>query len=66
MDKKTGKFTRYQHDPNDPASLSNGPVMAMYEDKQGTLWIGTARAPANEGPYYGGLSRMDKKTGKIC
>ncbi|MDQ3683331.1 MAG: hypothetical protein M3352_09700, partial [Bacteroidota bacterium] len=65
MDKKTGKFTRYYHDPTDSASLSNGPVTALFEDKQGTLWIGTARAPANEGPYYGGLNKLDKKKGKF-
>jgi len=65
MDKKTGKFTRYHHDPNDLTSLSNGPVEALYEDKQGTLWIGTARALVFEEPSYGGLNRMDKKTGKF-
>jgi signal transduction histidine kinase/ligand-binding sensor domain-containing protein len=65
MDQRTGKFTRYHYNPNDRESLTNGAVMVLYEDKQGTLWVGTTRASVAEGPYYGGLNRLNKKTGKF-
>jgi len=42
------------HDPDDPRSLSNNDVRAVYEDSTGTLWVGT---------YGGGLSQFDRETG---
>jgi signal transduction histidine kinase/ligand-binding sensor domain-containing protein len=42
-------FTRYYHDPDDSASLSNDIVNAIIEDKRGTIWIATAA----------GLNRLD-------
>ena len=33
--------TVFNHDPKDPASLSNGWIWCLFEDSQGTLWIGT-------------------------
>ncbi len=41
-------FERFTHDPGNPASLSADAVTALYEDRQGRLWIGT---------YDGGLNR---------
>ena len=41
LDRDTGIFTRYRHDPGDPTSLSSDVVLAIYEDRQSTLWIGT-------------------------
>jgi signal transduction histidine kinase len=35
-------FERFVHDAADPFSLSNNMVMALHEDRQGNLWIGTA------------------------
>ncbi len=32
---------RYQHDPDDPQSLGGAWVVSIYEDSEGTLWIGT-------------------------
>jgi len=52
----TGEFKQYQHDPRDPNSLSNNDVMAVCEDRFGTLWIGTNR---------GGLNRFDRVTEKF-
>jgi ligand-binding sensor domain-containing protein len=40
----------YQHDPNNPRSLSDNTVMTIYKDRAGILWIGT---------LYGGLDRFD-------
>jgi len=34
-------FIHYQHDPNDPNSLTHNTVRAICEDREGTLWIGT-------------------------
>ncbi|MCP4663062.1 MAG: hypothetical protein GY856_47330, partial [bacterium] len=40
-------FKVYQHDPEDPRSLSNHSVEAIYTDRSGTLWIGTATGGLN-------------------
>lgn len=54
LNKKTGKFTRYFHDPNNNHSLVNNNVRAIFEDNQGVLWIGTAG---------NGLHKMDREQG---
>lgn len=41
LDRATGKFERFRHDPADPKSLSHDSVYAIAEDKNGTLWVGT-------------------------
>ncbi|MEJ2734766.1 MAG: GAF domain-containing protein [Anaerolineae bacterium] len=51
-----GQLTLYQHDPEDPHSLSSNVVRSIYEDRQGVLWIGT------DG---GGLNRFDRDTGRF-
>jgi len=56
FDKKTGRFTRYMHNPNDPSSLEDNRVGAIFEDSHGTFWVGTAGD---------GLHTMDRKTGKF-
>jgi signal transduction histidine kinase/ligand-binding sensor domain-containing protein len=55
MDKKTGTFTCYLHNPADPNSLANNKVRALYEDSKGNFWVGTAGSD--------GLHLMDRKTG---
>ncbi|HUH97743.1 MAG TPA: two-component regulator propeller domain-containing protein [Anaerolineales bacterium] len=47
------QFTVYQHDPDDPGSLSDNLVLATYEDRNGILWIGTSV----------GLDRFDRTSG---
>ena len=42
MDKKTGKFTRYLHDPKNPQSLINNKVRSILEDSKNNFWVGTA------------------------
>lgn len=43
-------FIHYQHDPDDPDSLSSDDISAIYQDREGVLWIGTRG---------GGLNRLD-------
>ncbi len=47
------QFTRYQHDPENPKSLSHDIVFSIYEDRAGKLWLGT---------WGGGLNRFDPET----
>ena len=56
LDKKTGKITRYLHDPKNPQSLINNKVRAIFEDSRGTFWVGTAGD---------GLHTMDRSTGNF-
>jgi ligand-binding sensor domain-containing protein len=52
---KSGQFTRFVHDPNNPYSLSHNRIWAIYEDPAapGMLWIAT---------YGGGLNRFDSRS----
>ncbi|TYA84172.1 hybrid sensor histidine kinase/response regulator transcription factor [Seonamhaeicola marinus] len=43
------KFITYQHDKNNPNSLSHNSVFSIHEDNQGNYWIGT---------FGGGLNKM--------
>ncbi|NEX62808.1 ligand-binding sensor domain-containing protein [Noviherbaspirillum galbum] len=36
------RFTRFRLDSNDPGSLSNDTVMALFRDHAGVIWVGTA------------------------
>jgi signal transduction histidine kinase/ligand-binding sensor domain-containing protein len=56
FDKRTGKFTRYLHDPGNPNSIANNKVRAILEDSKGNFWVGTAGD---------GLHTMDRATGKF-
>lgn len=44
-------FTLFDHDVNDPGSLSDNAVRTIQEDRAGNLWIGT---------NTGGLNRLDR------
>lgn len=35
------EIVNYQHNPDDPRSLTKGAVFALHEDRNGRLWIGT-------------------------
>lgn len=48
------RFYCFRHDPDDSSSLSQDTVRVIYQDRTGTLWVGTD----------GGLNRL-VKTGKI-
>jgi serine phosphatase RsbU (regulator of sigma subunit)/ligand-binding sensor domain-containing protein len=42
FDRRTQQFFHYIHDPDNPNSLSNDQVRAIYVDKSGTIWVGTS------------------------
>ena len=46
----------YQPDPDDSFSISGEMIRSLYEDKRGTIWIGTR---------FGGLNSFDRKTEKF-
>lgn len=50
------RFAVYDHDPENPYSLSNNTIRTIYQDRQDVLWVGT------EG---GGLNRLDRETGQF-
>ena len=52
IEKENEQFIHYQHDPEDPNSLSSNLVSAIYEDQVGMLWVGTED---------GGLNRFDSE-----
>ena len=55
FDPTTEKFTHYQHDPDNPNSLSSNviPENAIYQDHAGNIWIATKS---------NGLNRLDPVT----
>jgi ligand-binding sensor domain-containing protein/two-component sensor histidine kinase len=50
------KFITYEHNPNNPNSLSYNTVRAIHEDKAGNLWIGT---------LGGGLNLFDREKNRF-
>ena len=56
MNRVSGTFSRYLHDPKDKNSLINNKVRAILEDSKGNFWVGTAGD---------GLHSMDNATGKF-
>jgi ligand-binding sensor domain-containing protein len=50
------EFVRYQNNPNNPSSLSNDIVRALWEDRSHILWVGT---------NLGGLSKLDLNPAKF-
>ena len=55
LDRRTGKFQTYRHNPADPYSLSNDVVTRLLVDHNGTLWVAT-----NDG-----LNRFNAATGRF-
>jgi len=53
FDKKTGRYTFFPHDKDDPNSVSCPLVWTTFEDSKGRFWVGTAY----------GLNLMDRDKG---
>jgi signal transduction histidine kinase/DNA-binding response OmpR family regulator/streptogramin lyase len=56
LDPQTGLFSHYQHDPENPYSLSDNHIQALHIDSEGIIWIGT---------WPGGLNRFDPATERV-
>ena len=53
FDPRTRQFTVYEHDPDDPRSLSDNRVNSVHFDRSGNMWVGTQN----------GLDQFDPRTG---
>jgi signal transduction histidine kinase/ligand-binding sensor domain-containing protein/DNA-binding response OmpR family regulator len=53
--RSTDNFYTFKYDPNQTNGIADDNVNAVYNDKKGNLWIGTAN----------GLNLLDRKTGKF-
>jgi len=56
FDPTTGTAAHYDHDPQDPSSISNNAIYAITEDRAGRLWLGT---------WGGGLNQLDRSAGTL-
>jgi signal transduction histidine kinase/ligand-binding sensor domain-containing protein len=57
LNRKSGKFTRYQNDPADINTISNDVITALLEDETTDLWIGTEN--------NAGLNKMNRLSGRV-
>ena len=39
MDRKSGRFIHYRHNPSDSTTLSQDSLSRLFEDKMGGLWV---------------------------
>lgn len=49
----SGHVRHYEHDLDNPNSLSNNDVVSLYEDNQGWIWVAH---------WYGGITKFDPRT----
>jgi len=49
-------FTTYRFDPRDPHSINQSLTFSLFEDGEGTIWVGTAE---------GGINKFDRNTEKF-
>ena len=57
LDPKSDRFELFQHDPEDPQTLSSNNIGRLYADSNGGIWAGTLGAK--------GLNYLDTGTGKV-
>jgi PAS domain S-box-containing protein len=55
-DGRTGHWTTYRNDPQDPSSLASNAVLALAQDADGTIWVGG---------WDAGLASYDPRTDKF-
>jgi len=56
-------YTRYQHDPADPASLADDGVLTVLQDHNGSLWFGTQAGLDHFDPLAQTFSHYQEKDG---
>ena len=62
LDRETGTFIRFTHNPDDPASLNADYISAIHGDNSGNLWIGTPRGLNRYNRHEGTFTRfMDRE-----
>ena len=61
LDRATGKFTRYMHNPLDPESLGGDNIAAIVEGPDGNLWVGMG----GYGVEGAGLDRLRHADGHV-
>ncbi|QGQ95968.1 GHKL domain-containing protein [Paenibacillus psychroresistens] len=47
FDRETGAFELYINKPQDPTSVSNGSILALFVDSSGTIWAGSKEGVLN-------------------
>jgi signal transduction histidine kinase/DNA-binding response OmpR family regulator/ligand-binding sensor domain-containing protein len=52
LERAKPRFKRYQHDPDDPSSLSHNVIREIYCDRAGILWVAT---------WGGGLNKFSQR-----
>jgi signal transduction histidine kinase/ligand-binding sensor domain-containing protein len=60
---KSETFTRFGHDPRDPASVSSNSITTVFRDTHGTLWIGTDQGLNKLDPAGGGFTCYGESSG---
>lgn len=60
----TGKIRVFVHDPQNPRSLSDNTVTALFQDVAGNLWVGTAHGLNLLDPNWKGFERYYSGTGE--
>ncbi|WP_071145170.1 hybrid sensor histidine kinase/response regulator transcription factor [Bacteroides ihuae] len=60
--KDTDAYVCYRRITNQPQSLSSNDIKTIYEDHEGTLWIGTAGGGLNKVVRQGGTGRVSFKS----
>ncbi len=56
LNRRTGTFTYYRHDPQDDTTIGSDAVWALLEDSHHVVWVGG---------WDGGLGRLDPVSGRV-
>lgn len=54
------RFTHYEFDPHDQASLPKNQVISLWEDQDGIIWVGTAESTCRFNPRTEKFTRLEK------
>ncbi|MFT4924107.1 MAG: signal transduction histidine kinase/ligand-binding sensor domain-containing protein [Phenylobacterium sp.] len=55
LDRQSGRFTHFKHDPTNPNSLSHNNIQSIVGNPKGMMWIAT---------FGGGLNKFNPQTGE--